>query len=477
MRLKLPSIAVAAATLSLIPATACSLDVGDLNNPGLDELEQNPTRVTVGAACTGLIVGNRRNTAQANGYIVQLGILGREAYNFDGADPRFFGELLEGPLQPGSPFGGNFWGGPYANVRLANIVERVADKVPDYSLAEINAVTGFAKTIEATDLLEVVNTHDTNGGVIDTDHEIDEQLGAIVNRDAMLTEIGRLLDEGAADLAKGGDGFPFGLSKGYGDNGLDSVSGFLTFNRAMRARVAVYAKDYTTASMALAGSFIKEGNGTGGVDPLTVGDLYIGAYHSYSTSPGDQQNALINPNIFAHPSFVTDAQMNGMNRDERVARKSVTVPDEDGGSARGISSNVKYTVYPSNSSPVAIIRNEDLLLLRAETRFFMGDVPGALADLNRVRTVSGGLPPIAGTPDQATFITALLYERRYSLAFEGHRLIDVRRFGRVMDLPLAMPEGEDPAMHVRNVRWPLPQAECDARPGEAACKLGSMDTM
>ncbi len=36
----------------------------------------------------------------------------------------------------------------------------------------------------------MVNTHDTNGGVIDTDHEIDAQLGAIVNREAMLTEIG-----------------------------------------------------------------------------------------------------------------------------------------------------------------------------------------------------------------------------------------------------------------------------------------------
>jgi hypothetical protein len=475
MRLKLPSIAVAAATLLLIPATACSLDVDDLNNPGLDELEQNPTRVTVGAACTGLIVGSRRNVAQANGYIAQLGILGREAYNFDQADPRFFGELLEGPLQPGSPFGGNFWTAPYANVRLANIVERVAEKVPDYSLAEINAVTGFAKTIEATDLLEVVNTRDTNGGVIDTDHEITEPLGAIVGRDAMLAEIGRLLDEGAADLAKGGDGFPFGLSKGYGDHGLDSVSGFLKFNRAIRARVAVYAKDYAAASTALAGSFIKEGNGTGGVDPLTVGDLNIGAYHSYSTSPGDQQNALINPNIFAHPSFPTGAQMNGMNRDERVARKSLAVADEDGGSARGLSSNIKYTIYPTNSSPVAIIRNEELLLLRAEARFFMGDVPNAVADLNRVRTASGGLAPIVGTPDQATFITALLYERRYSLAFEGHRLIDVRRFGRVTDLPLDMPEGDDPPVHVRNVRYPIPQAECDARKSEPACMLGSMN--
>ena len=109
MRRNLPVLAALAATLALVPVTGCDLFVPDLNNPPLDDLEVNPTRVTVGAACTGLLIGNRRNRAQANGYTAQLGILGREAYNFDQADPRFFGELLEGDLQRGSPFGGNFW--------------------------------------------------------------------------------------------------------------------------------------------------------------------------------------------------------------------------------------------------------------------------------------------------------------------------------------------------------------------------------
>jgi starch-binding outer membrane protein, SusD/RagB family len=94
-------------------------------------------------------------------------------------------------------------------------------------------------------------------------------------------------------------------------------------------------------------------------------------------------------------------------------------------------------------------------------------VAGAVADLNLVRAVSGSLNPIAGGPNEATFVAALLYERRYSLAFEGHRLIDVRRFGRTTDLPLDMPS------HVRNIRYPIPLAECDARPGEPACALGS----
>lgn len=454
---KLSGVVVALATAALVPVAACDLGVPDLNNPALDELQQNPTRVNVGAACTGLLIGSRRNHAQANGYMVQLGILGREAYNFDQADPRYIGELLEGPLQPGSPFGGNFWTLPYANVRLANIIEGVADKVPDYALTDVYAVTGFAKTIEATDLLEVAATRDTNGGVLDTDHEVGAPLGAIVGGGAMLMGIASLLDEAAMDLAKAGDEFPFPLSRGYA--GFDSPPEFAKFNRAVRARVAVYLKDYAAASTALAASFIQ--------DPTALGDLAVGVYHSYSTRPGDLVNNLINPNIYAHPSFVAEAKMNGMNRDERVARKTTMV--SKAGAAKGLTSNIKYTIYPKNDSPVPIIRNEELLLLRAETRFHMGDEPGALTDLNAVRQLSGGLTAVVGPLTEAMFNDELLYDRRYSLAFEGHRWIDLRRFG--VPLPLDKPE------HVRNVRYPIPRAECDARPGEAACMLTSMDGM
>lgn len=459
---KLPSIAALAATLSLLPLTACDLDVGDLNNPGIDELEENPTRVTVGAACTGLLIGNRRNRAQANGYVSQLGILGREAYNFDGADPRYIGELLEGELQPGSPFGGNFWTLPYANVRLANIIQRVAGNVSDYSAGEVAAILGFSKTVEATDLLEVAVTHDSNGGVIDTDRDIEGSLGALVGRDEMLTEVARLLDEGAADLARGAEGFPFGLSDGYA--GFSSPSSFTQYNRALRARVAAYQKDYATALTALAASFLYEGTPQA---PFAFADLSRGVYHSYSTSSGDATNGLLNRNIHVHPSTFTDAQMNGANKDERVVRKTVKLAEPN--SAQGLTSDRRFTLYTVPDARLPIIRNEELLLLRAEARFFTANAVGALADLNLVRTTSGSLPLLVAPPNETAFVTALLYERRYSLLFEGHRWIDARRFGRITDLPLDMPD------HVRNARYPLPLAECDARPGEARCDLGSLD--
>jgi starch-binding outer membrane protein, SusD/RagB family len=439
-------------------AGACDLDVPDLNNPGLGDLTDNPTPAAIDSASTGLLIGNRRNQAAANGYVAQLGILGREAYNFDQADPRFIGELLQGTLNSGSPFGGNFWAGPYANIRLANTILDALDKVgAELSDTEKAGVRGFAKTIMALDLLEVANTRDDIGGVIDTDRGLDEPLGAIVSKDMVLAEIARLLDEGAMDLANAGDNFRFALSSGYA--GFDDPAGFATFNRAIRARVAVYQKDYPTALTALEGSFI---------DDTATADFAAGVYYTYSLGAGDATNALINPNIFAHPSLATDAQKNNNVPDDRFTAKVATT--EEPGSAQGLTSDLVFTLYSSPDSPVPLIRNEELLLLRSEARFFTNDVAGAIADLNLVRTKSGGLAPVGAAPNEATYIDELLYERRYSLLFEGgHRWIDARRFD--IDLPK-----DDPA-HQLNVRYPIPLAECNGRPNEPACALDSLDTM
>lgn len=449
------------AILAALLTTGCDLDVPDLNNPGISDLEDNPTRAAVSAASTGLLIGNRRNTAQANGLVSQLGILGRESYNFDQADPRYIGELLQGQLNQGSPFGGNFWTLPYANIRLANVIQGAIDRVPDFSDAERAALRGFTQTIEALDLLEIANTRDTNGGVIDTDRELGDELGEIVDKPALFAEIVRLLDDAATELAAGGDEFPFALSRGYA--GFDTPMEFRTFNRAIRARVAAYLEDYAGVLTALDMSFINE------MPTITIADLETGVYHAYSTGPGDQVNNLINPNIFAHPSLMTDAMSNGATIDARFTRKIEVLPVDEGGSAGGLASNLAFTIYGGPGAPVPIIRNEELILLQAEALFFTGNVMGAMTALNEVRTLSGGLTAIAGSPAEEAFVTALLYERRYSLMFEwGHRWIDARRFGRLEDLPLDMPE------HVRNERYPLPLSECNARPGEPACMLGSL---
>jgi hypothetical protein len=177
-------------------------------------------------------------------------------------------------------------------------------------------------------------------------------------------------------------------------------------------------------------------------------------------------NNLINPNIYAHPSLRARAEAG----DARLARKVMEVPPDDAGSASGLASDDVFVIYGGPSAPVPIIRNEELILLRAEALIMMDMLAEGVADLNTVRAVSGTLAAYGGAMTQDALIDQLLYERRYSLMFEGgFPWIDARRFDKVDDLL-----GRDPGVfdHV-NIRYPLPLAECNARPDEARCSLGS----
>ena len=434
--------------------TACDIDVPDLNNPGLDDLENNPTPSKVAAAATGLLIQDRAGVGAENGYVVQLGILGREAYNFDSADPRYVGELLEGPLSSGSPFGGAFWPSQYSNERNANILLHALDKVEGLTDEQLSGIRGFTHTIMALDLLYVINTHDTNGIVIDTDKSI-EELGAIVDKPTGMAAITSLLDNAVAELQGAGDAFAFNLSAGF--TGFDDPAGFLKFNRALRARVAIYNADYAGALTALADSF---------VDDTATADLTNGVYYVFGTSSGDTANSLINPNIYAHPSLQTDVQMKaGGMPDNRLTNKVATA--DKPGSGQDHMSTLAFTLYTAPNSSIPLIRNEELILIKAEALKNTGDLPGAIVDINFIRTTSGGLAARADIT-AGNFDDELLYNRRYSLMFEGgHRWIDVRRFNRTSDLPLDIPTD------VRNVRYPIPLNECNARPDEPRCDLGS----
>lgn len=445
--------AVALAVVLLMSGCAEDLLVPDFNNPSLEELETNPTRAGVAAAATGLIVGARDEIDDRNGYISLLGIIGRESYNFDGADPRFVTEMLEGTLNASSPaFGGNLWSERYRNIRTGTIVLRALDRVSGFSDAEIRATAGFVKTMQAHELLLVVNTRDANGTVVDFDREPTAEPAPLVGRAAALDRVAALLDEARTDLEAGGGSFPFPLSSGF--DGFDTPSTFVQFNRALKARVDVYRGNFTGALTALEGSFITR-------DPSA---LDLGVYHTFSTASGDDVNELhdpgASPDILAHPSIVEDAELRANGElDLRVQNKIRTLAATR--TVRNITTGVAFDIYTALSSPIPIIRNEELILLRAEANIGLGNLSAALDDLNFIRVNSGGLEPLADE-SEAT-LTELLNQKRYSLLFEGgHRWIDLRRYNRLGELPLDRPN------HQRHTAFPVPEAECLAR-GQDTC--------
>src|SRR3954466_9450908 len=143
--MKVTSLIAAVAVVAF--AGACKdLIVPDYNNTSLEDLTTNPTPTKIAQAAQGLLVGTRVGIGEQNGYISLLGIVGRESYNFDPADPRFITEMLVGPLDAGSPaFGGNLFSLRYHNIRLGNTILAAVTNVAGLTAAEKEAVRGFVK--------------------------------------------------------------------------------------------------------------------------------------------------------------------------------------------------------------------------------------------------------------------------------------------------------------------------------------------
>ena len=445
-----------AAALGALALAACDIDVTDLNNPGLESIAENPTRSSVTTAATGLLIGARTGWTGNAGFPSEMGILGRESYVLTTDDPRFTTELLIGPLDGGNgAFGGAHWAPRYANIRNANIVLDAVDDVAAFSDEEKAGIKGFAKTIQALDLLIVISTRDNFGAPIDVNISPTATPAPIASRADVYTRIIQLLDGGRTDLQAAGDEFAFPLSVGF--VAFATPTEFIKFNRALRARVALYLGDNQGALTALAASFL---------DPNAP--MTLGAYHSFSNSSGDITNTAYDPTgraIRGHPSFQRDAQRRpDGSLDLRAATKQRTTTPL---TLQGITTDKLVTVYESNLSPVPIIRNEELLLIRAEANINLGNFATAVTDLNRVRTVSGGLAPYTGPLTQGALLDELVYNRRYSLYFEGHRWLDARRLNRLDTLPRDLPT------HRVFTVFPYPRDECLARTDapEAACSL------
>jgi hypothetical protein len=94
-----------------------------------------------------------------------------------------------------------------------------------------------------------------------------------------------------------------------------------------------------------------------------------------------------------------------------------------------LTSDLGWIRYPSPTTPIPLIKNEELILLRAEANVGLSDFVTALSDINLIRQNSGGLPLYAGVVDQPSLLAEVLYNKRYSLMFEGgHSWIDYRRY-------------------------------------------------
>jgi len=442
---------VALVSLSVVLA-GCNADrlaIPSFNDPAVGPSD----RALLQNLASGMLAEQRGGMS---GLISNVGIFGRESYQYTGSEPRNTSLFLTVFPLDNSGFTNGQWDPRFRNIRNALNLIGIADGAAFLTDGEKSAIRGYANTLRALDLFYVVATRDTLGAPTAIDLE-GNSAQPFVSRDSVYRFISATLDLGNQQLqTAGAAAFPFVLPGGF--TGFTTPATFRQFNRALAARMLVYRGTlgcgntcYTAALTAVGESFI---NAAGGAD------LRRGVYHQYSTASGDALNALnntVNPDVLAHPSIRPNAQLqaNG-SPDARIAAKiRVISPARTApGTNLGIPTDVAFSLYPDQNTPLPIIRNEELILLRAEANIGLGNFSAAVPDLNLVRQAAGNLPAIVSLPSADAAITALLYERRYSLLFEGHRWFDVRRYGRLNSLPLDLPS------HFRVSVMPVPQAEC-----------------
>lgn len=441
--------ALAAATAVLAGCNADRLSIPSFNDPAVGASD----RPLLQNLASGIMAEQRGGMA---GLVSNVGIFGRESYNYTGSEPRNVTLFLSTFPLDNSGFTNGQWDPRFRNIRNALSLISIADAAGFLSDAERNAVRGFANTMRALDLFYVIATRDTIGAPTTLDI-VTNAAQPFVSRDSVYRYISATLDEAATQLtAAGTTAFPFNLTAGFA--GFNTPATFRQFNRGLAARIQVYrgtlgcgAACFTNALTALNESFLNSAAGA---------DLRRGVYHVYSTASGDALNGLnnaVSPDILAHPSIRTDAQLQaGGAPDARFTTKvrTITPARNAPGTNLGIPTDVAFSLYPDQATPIPILRNEELILLRAEANIGLNNLGTALTDINYIRASAGSLPALAPFADANAAVTALLYERRYSLLFEGHRWFDVRRYGRLLTLPLDLPT------HFRVSVMPVPQAEC-----------------
>lgn len=446
----------------LLTLSACKSDeLLNANQPSQAAIDAD-VRAAVQIRASGALALQR---ALAAGFVSDVGILGRESLNYTGTEARNTTEYLRPAALTNASFvSGSTWAARYRSMAGLRDLAALTDQATGNTLTptERSAVKGFANTLWALDMYYVIATRDTIGAPTELVTARDSA-APFQRRDSVYRFVLGKLDEARTQLQGGGGTFPFALSNGFADFGTPSA--FLRFNRALYARVAVEfatiqggsagAPLFTQALTALNESFLDSSA------PLT-----LGAYYVYSTASGDALNGIspqVSPDQLAHPSLEADAAQQtrpGGAPDLRYSGKvtKLATPRVAPQTA-GIPTDLQFTLYPTNTSPIPIIRNEELVLLRAEANLGRGNFATAINDLNFIRVNSGGLGISSLTPASgaADITTELLRQRRLSLLFEGHRWIDVRRYGRLGDLPLDQPS------HIRLSAISVPQAECDAR--------------
>jgi hypothetical protein len=315
--------------------------------------------------------------------------------------------------------------------------------------------------MKALDYWRVIEMHDSVGATIQTDDVT--AVTDIKCKATVLTYIAALLDSANVDFtaAGGTTKVPFTMPSGFTAFGRDYslVSNLVKFNRGLKGKIDFYrGLDRTNPTPALFATAITElTQALGGVAAGAVpkADFTKGPYYVFV--PGGSENApntISDSKVGLNP-LVGDSVQAGDTRASKIVARTALA-------GFGISTSITYIGAVASSAnqalPLGILRDEELVLLRAQAYNEAGQLANAILDLNDVRT-NYGLAPVAPV-DKTSAINAILYEKRYSLLFEGpQRFDDLREYKRLNATYLRKETATDPF----NAALPITRGELNAR--------------
>ena len=416
--------------LAALSATACkeSPTVPELNNVSTDAINGGLTKASAASLVNGVIDGDHRNFGFA--HVVFAETMARDVYNLDPAENRFITEALQVPPDPAGFLGGGDWLGWFIVIRTANTILDNLTTAKDMTTAEQSATAGLVQTYKAIELYHALEQRDSLGVPIDLDTPAGGTPADFRCKPNVLAYISALLDTAYIKLQAGGGTFPFSLPGGFSVNGsFNTPVSFAKFNRAWKGKIELYrgldhsqpdATAFGRAIAALGQSFIS----------TAPADLVKGVYYTYSTAVGEITNPLFASTLHFNPAVGDSIQAGDLRSSKILVRAA---PVTRNGVTTKYDPAVAVTTNAANQTrSMASMRDEELLLLRAQAEIGARDLVAATNDLNVVRVNAGGLAPYPTFTSATAAISAVLYEKRYSLLLEGgaDRLVDLRAYNR-----------------------------------------------
>ncbi len=399
-------------------------------------------------------------------------IMARDAIRPDNNETRWVTEFYETQPDASDFIGGALWAGYYTAIRAAHSILK-DQSLTSLPAAQQAAARGYVRTVEALCYIQLIEYRDNNGIAIQADDPT--VVTPIRTKQAALTYMSALLDTAAADLSAAGTiSVPFTVPPGYMLHGdYSRTDNLLRLAKGLKGKVEVFrAVDATAPNAASAAAAVTALNAAladAGVPDATY--LAKGPYLEFNpAAPESFPNPIVDPKLLVTDNFVSSILPGDARRANIVSTTKQTV-------TKYSASNRERIADPANSAnltaPLPIIRNAEFYLLRAQAQIALGNLPAALADINVVHAVEGGLPPLTSFASAASAQQAVLYEYRYSFVLQGpQHLVALREYNGLNAAYVSQPgiptPGASADAYVQTL--PITTNETNARNGDITPK-------